>query len=100
MGAPTTPDLGLITPWKWVQPTNSELVSRLIEARELNVHERERENLCSVAAGRIVALERTNAELVAALQALLSASERHIFGDECMAERDAARDALARVGAA
>lgn len=44
----------------------------------------------------IIELEpkRRIAELTAALQCLLEASERHIFGDECLAERNAARRAL------
>ncbi len=33
-------------------------------------------------------------ELVEALADLLAASERHIFGDECLAEREAARAIL------
>ena len=45
---------GLARPWIWIQPkTDAELIHRLIEAREYAVHERERENLCSVAAGRL-----------------------------------------------
>lgn len=36
-------------------------------------------------------------ELYEALIALLSASEKHIFGDECLTEREAARAALAKV---
>lgn len=35
-------------------------------------------------------------ELLKALETLLDASERHIFGDECLAERDAARAAIAK----
>ncbi len=65
---PATP-LGLRQPWQWVQPaTDADLVARLIEAREYAVHERERENLCSVAAGRIGALYVERGELVAALR--------------------------------
>ena len=46
--------LGLRKPWVWVQPLNPmDLVSRLEEAADLNVHERERENLCSCAAATI-----------------------------------------------
>lgn len=37
-----------------------------------------------------------NAELLDALETLLDASERHIFGDECLAERDAARAVIAK----
>ena len=45
---------GLAVPWVWIQPrTDDELIERLIQAREYNVHELERENLCSVAAGRL-----------------------------------------------
>ena len=48
----------------------------------------------------IIELEpkRRIAELSAALQGLLAASERHIFGDECLAERAAARAAIAYAG--
>lgn len=35
-------------------------------------------------------------ETIAALKALLDATERHVFGDECKAERDAARAAIAK----
>ena len=36
--------------WVWVQPkTKGELLTRLAEARDLSVPERERENLCAVA---------------------------------------------------
>lgn len=49
--------LGLAKPWVWVQPkTTQELIQRLLEAREYMVHERERENLCSVAALELQAL--------------------------------------------
>ena len=49
---------GLATPWKWIQPSGSvEIKQRLLEARDFNVHERERENMCSVAHGHIVYLE-------------------------------------------
>ncbi len=37
-----------------------------------------------------------NGELLETAQALLDASERHIFGDECLAERNAARAAIAK----
>ena len=48
---------GLRRPWEWLQPTtDADLVQRLIEARDYAVPECERENLCSVAAGRIGAL--------------------------------------------
>ena len=56
--------IGLRQPWQWVQPVDdAALVARLIEARDYAVHERERENLCSVAAIRIDALCAENAEL-------------------------------------
>ena len=44
----------------------------------------------------IIELEpkRRIAALTAALQGLLEASERHIFGDECLVERNAARAAI------
>jgi len=55
--------LGLRQPWQWVQPHGTaEIKRRLLEARELRVHERERENMCSVAFGEIERLEREVAE--------------------------------------
>ena len=48
---------GLARPWKWTQPANDqELLERLAQARDYRVCERERENLCSVAHGRLAAL--------------------------------------------
>jgi hypothetical protein len=48
---------GLAQPWRWIQPRNDEeLIKRLFEAADYMVHERERENLCSVAAYRLKAL--------------------------------------------
>lgn len=38
-------------------------------------------------------------ELLAALKSLLDASEKHIFGNECKQQRDAARSAIAKVEA-
>lgn len=35
-------------------------------------------------------------DLLAALETLLAASEKHIFSDECLAERNAARAAIAK----
>ena len=35
-------------------------------------------------------------QLLAALKALLEAAERHIFSNECKAQRDAARAAIAK----
>lgn len=56
------------TPWQWVQPPDdAALVARLRDARDLAVPERERENLCGVAAGRIAALLSDRARLIAAL---------------------------------
>lgn len=53
--------LGLAIPWKWVQPQGlDELVKRLEDAADLNVHERERENLCSCAA---IAIRELRAKL-------------------------------------
>ena len=49
--------LGLRKPWQWEQPRgDDELLSRLRDGFMLAVHERERENLCSVAYGRIKAM--------------------------------------------
>ena len=45
---------GLAKPWVWIQPKNDvELYRRLCHGRDYNVNERERENLCSVAADRL-----------------------------------------------
>lgn len=45
---------GLAKPWAWIQPNDdAELIDRLLQAADYNVHERERENLCSVAAHRL-----------------------------------------------
>lgn len=53
--APMPP--GLVTPFVWIQPrTDAELLKRLAEARDYNVNERERENLCSAAHDRLKAL--------------------------------------------
>lgn len=58
--------LGLRRPWQWVQPKDrAELIQRLLEAREYAVHERERENLCSMA-----------------YEALSAPSEKQAPGDE------------------
>lgn len=49
--------LGLRKPWQWEQPRDDdELLARLRDGFMLAVHERERENLCSVAHGRIKAM--------------------------------------------
>ena len=54
-----TPIIGLRSPWAWVQPRDTaEIKQRLLEARDFMVHERERENMCSVAHGEIERLER------------------------------------------
>ncbi len=48
---------GLARPWRWIQPKGTdEILRRLLDARDLNVLERERENMCSVAHGEIVRL--------------------------------------------
>lgn len=47
------------TAWTWVQPADrAELLTRLANARDFAVPERERENLCSVAHGEISTLEQ------------------------------------------
>lgn len=72
--------LGLAKPWVWVQPKNDEeLVSRLLEARDYAVHERERENLCSCAAIRLTALISDNTRLLDAIQALTTATATRGF---------------------
>ena len=56
--------VGLCKPWQWVQPRNDdELLARLRDGFMLAVHERERENLCSVAHGRIKAMREEIIEL-------------------------------------
>lgn len=66
--------LGLAKPWQWVQPANdADLIARLIEAREYAVHERERENLCSVAAAQLALAEERIGRLEAALPCLQAA---------------------------
>ena len=51
--------LGLAKPWRWEQPRDDdELLARLHDGFSLAVHERERENLCSVAYGRIKAMRK------------------------------------------
>ena len=51
--------------WTWVQPKNrDELLSRLADARDRAVPERERENLCSVAHGEITRLIQALQDLV------------------------------------
>ena len=63
------PIIGLRQPWAWVQPKSvAEIKQRLLEARDFKVPERERENMCSVAHGEIVRLER---DLRAAQEALV-----------------------------
>lgn len=42
--------VGIRKPWQWVQPHGTdEILARLADCRDLNVSERERENMCSVA---------------------------------------------------
>lgn len=51
---------GLAKPWVWIQPrSDAELLRRLRDARDYKVHERERENLCSVAHSRLQELLNT-----------------------------------------
>jgi len=65
--------VGLRKPWQWFQPeTTSELITRLIEASDFLVHERERENLCSVAAAKIRTLDE---DLAAANERLREAEK-------------------------
>ena len=65
--------VGLRKPWQWFQPeTTSELITRLIEASDFMVHERERENLCSVAAAKIRTLDK---DLTAANERLREAEK-------------------------
>lgn len=65
--------IGLRKPWQWIQPKGTtELINRLIEARDFNVHERERENLCSVAAGKIEDMDNENSRLRSELEAVAS----------------------------
>jgi len=65
---PCTTPPGLHKPWTWIQPRgDQELLARLQDGFLLAVHERERENLCSVAHARIKALLEDRAKLIAAL---------------------------------
>ena len=65
--------VGLRKPWQWIQPkTTSEIITRLIEASDFMVHERERENLCSVAAAKIRTLDK---DLTAANERLRMSTE-------------------------
>ena len=49
--------VGLRKPWKWIQPKDlDDLIARLHQAADLAVHERERENLCQVAADHLAKL--------------------------------------------
>ncbi|MCR4300849.1 MAG: hypothetical protein NUV51_04500 [Sulfuricaulis sp.] len=53
--------------WTWVQPKNQdELLARLVEARDLKVPERERENLCACALTEIRRLQQETLDLHAA----------------------------------
>jgi hypothetical protein len=60
-----------VTPWTWVQPKNrDELLTRLADARDLNLPERERENLCACAYTEILKLvhetnDQHEAEIIA-----------------------------------
>ena len=64
--------IGLRQPWQWVQPPDdTALMARLIEARDYAVPARERENLCSAAAARIVALRAENEQLAEALRQMI-----------------------------
>jgi hypothetical protein len=50
---------GLTHPWVWIEPrTDAELIERLLQAAKYNVLERERENLCSVAAHRLLQITK------------------------------------------
>ena len=56
--------------YKWTQPKDLDaLLERLADARDLNVPERERENLCSVAYETIVKLRDGLAEAIKDLEA-------------------------------
>ena len=46
---------GLRKPWAWIQPIGIDnLIARLQDARDLAVPDRERENLCSMAATALI----------------------------------------------
>jgi hypothetical protein len=74
--------LGLAKPYAWVQPDGTdEILTRLRDCYEFAVHERERENMCSVAHGEIERLRESNAELLSALVNLaLEARHYHNTG--------------------
>jgi hypothetical protein len=53
--------------WAWAQPkSQDELLLRLSDARDLNVPERERENLCACAIAEIKRLQQETLDLHAA----------------------------------
>lgn len=90
MTKPAATPPGLRRPWVWVQPKDrAELLQRLLDARDLRVHERERENLCSVAHGEIRTLgyELQNAETIAEV-----ANEQRQTAERKLASMKAALD--------
>jgi len=84
------------TPLPWKQGMNSDLViddqgNIICQAWTIGTDE-------DVSANAAYIVQACNAfpDLVKALEELLRMSERHIFSDECLKERDAARAALAK----
>jgi len=74
-------------PWTWIQPRDTDdLVRRLLEASDLAVPERERENLCSCAHAAIKGLQ---------LQLVARHSEYENARDQLERERDDAHADLA-----
>lgn len=57
--------------WKWIQPTQDQILPRLRDCFELNMCERERENMCSVAHGEIVFLRAENERLKESIAELI-----------------------------
>ena len=75
--------LGLRKPWQWEQPRgDDELLARLRDGFMLAVHERERENLCSVAHGRIKAMREEIALLKGQLPPLTDVMYHAVRGLE------------------
>lgn len=68
--------VGLRRPWKWIQPKDlNDLIARLHQAADLAVHERERENLCQVAADHLAKLRPIPTALQAEVAAKILRSD-------------------------
>lgn len=82
--------VGLRKPWVWMQPKDqAELVQRLLEAREYAVHERERENLCSMAYEALMIANTTIANLHAEIDRVRAERQAGPDGDGWISFRKA-----------